>query len=1039
MYMGNRVLFYRVSFCAPVFVIALAHAVWGQSRPAVPSGAVEGRPALAPAWPETPSDGDARKILALEKQIDELEAAGRFADGERAAHDAVAIRRRRQPGDHWQVALAAAREATLKRESQMSAADQAELVQASRAFGDARAARGRGDYTRAEQEAKSAYGVRARLLGQSNPATASALGELGEDYTRLGRHARAEEAFRKEAAAWRTSFGDRHPETIGAYNSIAATLNNQARYAEAEPILLRSLALKVQLLGDDQPTIAAGCNNLAHCLEQQGKLAEAEAFQRQTLALCRRILGDRDWRTGLSMHNLAYNLLRQGRLSESEDLFRQAVALFQSVRGPRHPETARATRGLADCLTAEHKYAEAETAFQETLAVLRGTLGARHPVTAEVTQSLAHCLDSQGKHAEAAPLVRQTITSLEAAFGNAHMGTVNSNRALALVLMAEGNDAEAEIAARKAAEGFELVRQKAGVTGIDRSSFSTANSPIPVFTALLARSGRTRDAWKAWESGLARGLLDDLTARRQRLSPEEQARQETLAESINRVDNRIAMLAAARALPPNQSQVLDSLRVERLDLQGRMIEFETELARKYKVAGGEVFSLERIQHALAADTALVGWIDLHMKTNNQADPRENHWACVVRKQGAPEWIRIIGSGAAGAWTKDDEDRPAKARALIATEPGQTGWRAELKALAAARFEPVEAALAKAGASPAVRRWVVLPSPALAGIPIEALLEALHPGQTQPEISYAPSATMFAWLQEERSHDAIANAANPRLLAFGDPTSAQAQPGTLARKTSSPAAAHVTLANLLDRVRGEALGPLPGARTEVEQIAPLFTHRDVYLGPDASEPTIESLRAAGKLANYEVIHLATHCLIDDQTPLNSRLILAPSPTKIQGGSDTPEPLHDDMITAGEIMSSWKLHAQLVTLSACQSGLGRADSGEGYVGFAQALFVAGGRSLLLGLWSVNDRATGLLMTRFYQNWLGKRPGLAHPMPRAQALAEAKAWLRGLTQQDVEKQLGIETRGGVVTDTRKPVSDHPFEHPYYWAGFILTGDPD
>jgi CHAT domain-containing protein len=120
------------------------------------------------------------------------------------------------------------------------------------------------------------------------------------------------------------------------------------------------------------------------------------------------------------------------------------------------------------------------------------------------------------------------------------------------------------------------------------------------------------------------------------------------------------------------------------------------------------------------------------------------------------------------------------------------------------------------------------------------------------------------------------------------------------------------------------------------------------------------------------------------------------------------------------------------------LGRSSGGEGFVGFAQALFLAGGRSLVLSLWEVNDRATSLLMTRFYENWLGKRKGLTKPLSKAEALSQAKAWLRGLTSQQVDGELDRISRGKIVTDIAKPVATHPFAHPHYWAGFILMGDP-
>ena len=110
-----------------------------------------------------------------------------------------------------------------------------------------------------------------------------------------------------------------------------------------------------------------------------------------------------------------------------------------------------------------------------------------------------------------------------------------------------------------------------------------------------------------------------------------------------------------------------------------------------------------------------------------------------------------------------------------------------------------------------------------------------------------------------------------------------------------------------------------------------------------------------------------------------------------------------------MRTWKLDADLVSLSGCETGLGKESGGEGFLGFSQALFVAGARSLLLSLWKVDDRATMLLMTRFYQNMLGKyeevrsiseavyEPGT--PIPKAEALREAKIWLRQLTADQVK----------------------------------------
>src|SRR5262249_50200897 len=138
------------------------------------------------------------------------------------------------------------------------------------------------------------------------------------------------------------------------------------------------------------------------------------------------------------------------------------------------------------------------------------------------------------------------------------------------------------------------------------------------------------------------------------------------------------------------------------------------------------------------------------------------------------------------------------------------------------------------------------------------------------------------------------------------------------------------------------------------------------------------------------------------------------------------------------------SELVTLSACQTALGKYERGEGFVGFAQALLLAGSRSVCLSLWKVDDNSTALLMQRFYRNLLGRRAGLRAPLGQAEALAEAKRWLRDLSAEEVARLASL-LRENVARGKIKPrvVADRkeqrPYAHPYFWAAFILVGDPD
>src|SRR4029077_20394677 len=123
----------------------------------------------------------------------------------------------------------------------------------------------------------------------------------------------------------------------------------------------------------------------------------------------------------------------------------------------------------------------------------------------------------------------------------------------------------------------------------------------------------------------------------------------------------------------------------------------------------------------------------------------------------------------------------------------------------------------------------------------------------------------------------------------------------------------------------------------------------------------------------------------------------------------QPAYDGRLAMREIQRGWDLKAELVTLSACETAGGQYAGGEGFVGFTQALLMSGARSVCLSLWKVDDTATALLMQRFYANLLGRRPGLTGSIPKAEALREAKAWLRGLRRAEV-LALTAELSGGV-----------------------------
>jgi CHAT domain-containing protein len=146
-----------------------------------------------------------------------------------------------------------------------------------------------------------------------------------------------------------------------------------------------------------------------------------------------------------------------------------------------------------------------------------------------------------------------------------------------------------------------------------------------------------------------------------------------------------------------------------------------------------------------------------------------------------------------------------------------------------------------------------------------------------------------------------------------------------------------------------------------------------------------------LSDYKIIHFATHSLIDDKIPARSAIIL----------SLDEDPNEDGFLQMREIYNL-HLNADLVTLSACETGLGQFIRGEGIEGINRAFFYAGASAVLMSLWAVNDQATYQLMERFYYH-------LKNGVPLTDALRKAKLEM---------------------------INSDVLNHPYYWAGFILSG---
>ena len=189
----------------------------------------------------------------------------------------------------------------------------------------------------------------------------------------------------------------------------------------------------------------------------------------------------------------------------------------------------------------------------------------------------------------------------------------------------------------------------------------------------------------------------------------------------------------------------------------------------------------------------------------------------------------------------------------------------------------------------------------------------------------------------------------------------------------------------------ALEPIPEAETQVRMLGQLYArHRSrIYLGPDATEDRLKA-----DASGFRILHLAAHGILNDASPMYSQIILS----RAQGSDD------DGILEAWEV-ANMDLKADLVVLSACDTARGRVASGEGMIGLTWAFFVAGVPATVVSQWSVDSEGTSALMVQFHRNLLAG-------MTKAEALRRAELKLS---------------------------RDPRYNHPFYWAPFVVVGDPN
>lgn len=798
-----------------------------------------------------------------------------------------------------------------------------------------------GNVARAIELLQRALSLSTKAVGEHHPANAPPLGNLAVMYTKKGDYARAESLQRRALDIREKQFGVDHLDVAVSLNNLAELYALQGHYKRAEQLHLRALEIRMTKLGPEHVDVALSLNNLARVYIELGEYIRAEPLLRQAIDIDSKALGPEHPSVVNKLSNLGHLYYRSQDYARAEPLLRGAVASYETALGDSHPELAQALGSLAVLYLEKGDYARAEPLHLRSLAIRKKALGEDHPEVADALNNLAL------QH-WATDRIPSAIEYLERAHD------VREGHIAKVLLAGSLHDRRLFLATR------EWERHLAVSLHAQGAPENPAALKLAL-TSVLRRKGRLLDS-----------QVDTVANLRQHLGATEQALLDEIAASRGRIA-RLTLAGPGRRSPEAHQRSLASLANE-------TVELERQLASRSAAfrAQSESVSLAAVTAAIPAGTTLVEFVryDPYSPRGRTPDERwagpARYAAYLVRRGAAPTWVDLGEAeaidGLARAFLSALRDRRAAFE-------GGLEYRLHARALDAAVMQPIRA---KVDSS---TRWLIAPDGALNVVPFAALIDESGRHLVQRfSFSYLTTGRDLLRLSSGGpARGAALVIANPDFDGGG------------AQDTTPPSAR-------------AGYKSLPGTAQEAAALQGLLIGATLRTKGDASERRLKDVHGP------ELLHIATHSFFRPAGRNNkpgggrgSRSSLLRSGLVLAGANAGGQSGEDGIMTALEAASLDLWGTKLVVLSACETGLGDIESGEGVHGLRRAFALAGAESMLMSLWKVNDEATRDLMIAYYTE-------LRAGGGRAEALRNV--------------QLSM-------------LANEQLSHPYFWSSFIPIGD--
>lgn len=856
------------------------------------------------------------------------------------------------------------------------------------------------------EQAKEYY-VQARAIQQKvDPeglASARTIQNIGRLDFSAGDLDAAEQKFGQALSIYLKSSPD-SLDTASVYLSLGQLAQARNQLSKAEENYRHALTLR-QELSPGSIDVGWSLTTLGNVGSARGDVALAEGYYQQAVAVWQKVAPE-----GTEMANGLYNLGsledQRGEELKAADYFQGALAIWRKI-SPKSPNVADALNGLGVTAAKREDLAQANDYFRQALSIRQefDPVGMR---TADSLNNLGELNSDRGEFDAAAQYFQQALAifqkvvpdSMRVAQVQDNLGELaakrsDNNRAAdfyqeALVL--EHQLAPDSLEEAKTLHSLGVVLRASGHVDKSHPYFVRAVDALESQTARLGGSQETRSSFRAQYADFYGDLeitLLDLKKPEQAFQVSERARAQSLLQMLAERDlvfssevpadidrarkGNAAEYDRTQAQLAQLSPTKDRQKVEELSTRLRHLSEERgQIVERIRVQSPRLASIQYPQPLDLAGTRKI--LDPGTTLLSYGVFEDRTVLFIVQPQGIEPGFSAITLQVS---EKELRSKVQTLRGLIGERRQSTNHEltVQSRGLYDLLIKPAEPLIEGSD------RLLIVSDGPLQILPFAALRRS----EKEYLVEWKPlhtvvSATVYAELKKARRQ-----AAKPiELVAFGDPQ----YPGNNMNRGERAADAELRSATN----RGLTLSPLLFSKAEVDAITSLYPGRSQkYEGPEATEERAKSVGT-----NVRYIHFATHGFLDEQFPLNSALVLT-IPEKFE------EAKENGLLQAWEIFEQVHLDADLVTMSACNTGLGQEQNGEGMIGLTRAFEYAGAHSILASLWSVDDLRTMQLMKHFYS-------GLLKGKSKDEALRAA--------------QLSL-------------LHSQPSSSPFYWAAFSLTGD--